>query len=277
MIVLLQHNVTRLCVEYFELGLQQQEILHVMELYHGIVISTRTLQRKLADLGLRRRQPPNMYAAVCFIQEQVAQTGGLFGYRWMHTKCKAKGIPITRDLVATIMQVVDPQGVELRLRRRLRRREYFAKGPNFIWHIDGFDKVKPFGIAVHGCIDGFSRQVIWLDAHISNNDPKLVGGYFVTAIEKLGGCPCIVRGDRGTENTTVCDMQRYIRRTERSFLYGRSTANQRIEFLWGILRRQCIQYWMDILGILQDDGDFSGDSLDKQLVQFCFMDRVQVC
>ena len=26
--------------------------------------------------------------------------------------------------------------------------------PNFIWHCDGYDKLKPFGIAIHGCIDG---------------------------------------------------------------------------------------------------------------------------
>ena len=28
--------------------------------------------------------------------------------------------------------------------------------PNFLWHCDGYDKLKPFGIAIHGCIDGYS-------------------------------------------------------------------------------------------------------------------------
>ena len=28
------------------------------------------------------------------------------------------------------------------------------QGPNFIWHMDGYDKLKPYGITIHGCIDG---------------------------------------------------------------------------------------------------------------------------
>lgn len=26
--------------------------------------------------------------------------------------------------------------------------------PNFLWHIDGYDELKPYGFAIHGCIDG---------------------------------------------------------------------------------------------------------------------------
>ncbi len=47
------------------------------------------------------------------------------------------------------------------------------------------------------------------------------------------GCPSIVRADRGTENTTVAFIQPALRHyhmdslaKEKSFLYGRSTANQ---------------------------------------------------
>ena len=64
--------------------------------------------------------------------------------------------------------------------------------------------------------------------------------------------------------------------SHRSFMYGRSTANQRTEFLWGVLRRQCLQYLMDILGVLQDYGFFSGDPIDKQLIRFCYMNIIQV-
>lgn len=32
---------------------------------------------------------------------------------------------------------------------------YNAKGPNYSWHTDGYDKLKPYGIAIHGCIDGY--------------------------------------------------------------------------------------------------------------------------
>ena len=36
-----------------------------------------------------------------------------------------------------ILQEKDPEGVALRKRRRLIRRQYQSPGPNFCWHIDG--------------------------------------------------------------------------------------------------------------------------------------------
>jgi hypothetical protein len=70
---------------------------------------------------------------------------------------------------------------------RLRCKQYSAVGPNFIWHIDGYDKPKPFGLCVSGCIDGFSRKIIWLDVYKTNSDPKVIGGYYITAVQKLKG------------------------------------------------------------------------------------------
>lgn len=28
------------------------------------------------------------------------------------------------------------------------------QGPDFVWHLDGYDKLKPYGFAIHGYIDG---------------------------------------------------------------------------------------------------------------------------
>ena len=47
----------------------------------------------------------------------------------------------------------EPKGVDCRKNMRLRRRAYHTKGPNFIWHFEGHDKVKSFGLSIHACID----------------------------------------------------------------------------------------------------------------------------
>ncbi|KAF3853851.1 hypothetical protein F7725_014539, partial [Dissostichus mawsoni] len=95
---------------------------------------------------------------------------------------------------------------------------------------------------------------------ITNSDPKVYSS----------GCPERIRADRGTENVSVEEMQMFLRRNhpdsfagERSFLYGRSTANQRIEGWWGILRKQSAQFWMNLFQTLQEDGHFTGDFLDE--------------
>ena len=69
-----------------------------------------------------------------------------------------------------IMREINPLAVGQRHRGRLHRRIYtskvftrgycvdnnpmFPKGPNFCWHLDGYDKLSPFGFHIHGCIDG---------------------------------------------------------------------------------------------------------------------------
>ena len=54
-----------------------------------------------------------------------------------------------------------------------------------------------------GCIDGFSRYIVWMEAYTTNNDPRVIADYFVSSAARLGGCPERQRADRGTENAHV--------------------------------------------------------------------------
>ena len=63
---------------------------------------------------------------------------------------------VGKENVRELLNILDPEEVELRTRRRLKRRQYITKGPNHLWHIDGYDKLKPFGFCIHGAIHGFS-------------------------------------------------------------------------------------------------------------------------
>ena len=84
-----------------------------------------------------------------------------------------------RETVRTILKTLDPDGVERRSKRKLKRRKYYCKGPNYIWHINGYDKLKPFRFCIHGAIDGYSRRILWLEVGSSNNNPRIVGKYFL--------------------------------------------------------------------------------------------------
>ena len=46
--------------------------------------------------------------------------------------------------------------------QRLVRHRYYAQSPNYVWHVDGYDKLKPYGFCIHGAIDGYSRRILWL-------------------------------------------------------------------------------------------------------------------
>ena len=106
-----------------------------------------------------------------------------------------------------------------------------------IWCLDSYDKLRRYGICINGCVDGFARKVMWMNAYHSASDPMLIGGYYLEVVESLGGCPMLVRGDACTENAHVCDIQRFLRMDhddsmagDISFIEGAGTANQRIEY-----------------------------------------------
>lgn len=37
---------------------------------------------------------------------------------------------------------------------------FILQGPNFIWHVDSYDKLKPFGFPINGCIDGYANRIV---------------------------------------------------------------------------------------------------------------------
>lgn len=267
------HNLIRF---YFCLGLNNEEILFSLAINQRIIISLRTLKRRLSEMRLfRRKYPSDILNVALYITEQLQKSGNQNGYRWMHRKCLLAGFKVSRSNVAALQAIIDPEGCKLRLKKRLRRRNYYAKGPNFLWHIDSYDKLKQFGLCINGCIDGFSRKIIWCKVTCSSSNPRIIAGHYIEAVQNLGACPKKMRGDHGTENKHVAQMHNMLTGTE-SFIFGPSTANQRIESLWRHLRMECCQFWIEFFGNLKDTDYFDGSVIDKNLIQFVFMPMLQV-
>ena len=201
----------------------------------------------------------------------------------MWRRLKTLGHRVSRDVVLLAMRFVDQNAVAARKRRRLKRRDYASPGPNFCWHIDGYDKLKPFGFAIHGAIDGFSRKMLWLEVGPTNNHPQVTALYFVNTMLDLRKVPCLVRCDRGTENVHIEKIQKFIRRNGddefaglNSFLYGRSTGNQRIEAWWSILRRQCTDFWINKFRHMQSVGLLdTSDPVHVECLRYYFMARLK--
>jgi len=77
---------------------------------------------------------------------------------------------------------------------------------------------------------------------------------------KKMAAPKKIIADRGTENGHVAAMQTLLVGPN-SFLYGRSTANQRIESWWGVLIETAMWSVLDeLLRNIERPCFFSGDS-----------------
>ncbi|PIK33712.1 hypothetical protein BSL78_29470 [Apostichopus japonicus] len=176
---------------YFMQGFQGQEIVALLGLCHNISISLRHLKRLLRQLNLRRRRQASPVEDIAqVILRELEGSGRNIGYRLMwHRLNYIYGLRVTQDTTRRMLNIIDPDGVSRRSAHRLQRRVYMCPGPNHTIHIDGYDKLKPFGIAIHGAVDGFSRRLLWLKAGHSNNNPRLVAKYYIHFIRRSQGVP----------------------------------------------------------------------------------------
>ena len=69
-------------------------------------------------------------------------------------------VHVPRDDVMQILKEIEPNGTEGQKWKKLRRQKYFSAGSNATWHMDSFDKLKPYGFPTHGYVDGFWRRII---------------------------------------------------------------------------------------------------------------------
>ena len=97
---------------------------------------------------------------VVFIINELEFSSRCLGYRAMHQKLLMNGFFIDHDSVRLILKKLDPLSTEQRSWHSLTKCSYVSTGPNQTWHIDGYDKLKSFGFAIHGAIDGYTRKIL---------------------------------------------------------------------------------------------------------------------
>lgn len=242
-----------LLTTYFKQGLSYPEIREMLHSKHGVNISLSTLKRRLRSSGQRRRALQGVRSDENQIEEAILKelhgNGSNIGYRRMRASLVSKSIICRYQDVRKIVKNLDPEGVELRKKRRLHRRKYVSQGPNHAWHIDGHDKLKPFGFSIHGAIDGFSRKLIWLEVGLSNKLPEVVAKFYLDAVRKIKGVPRFIKADNGTEHSLIEPIHIYLRALNdaevgiESFSIISSTENQRIESFWSTLQRDRVGWW----------------------------------
>ena len=239
--------VDQLVAKYFTEGHSYEIIIDLLATKHNILLSLSSLKRRLLDAGLSRRANYSTIAAVrAAISEELKGSGQLLGYRAMWQTLKQKySLVVRRDDVMHLMAEMDPMGIENRSKHRFVRRAYRSMGPNEVWHVDGYDKLKPFGIAISGCIDGYSRKIMWLKCGKSNKDPAIIVQMYVQCVTKCGVIPMRLRTDCGTENGLMAALHCSLRSEHgdefagaKSHMYSSSTSNQRIESWWSYFRKQ---------------------------------------
>ena len=80
-----------------------------------------------------------------------------------------------------VMTELDPEGMEARNLKEKKKKpkgHFSSEGPLWVVSLDGHDKLcgyqnSTFPLGVYGCIDTFSRKILYLFVCYSNSDPVL--------------------------------------------------------------------------------------------------------
>ena len=184
------------------------------------------------------------------------------------------GYYVPRQQLRESIHRVDPEGVEERSRKPIKRKVYYSNGPHHDWHMDGNHKLIRWGMVIHGCIDGCSRNIIYLQLR-DNNKSDVVLDAFLEGVSQYQ-LPLNVSGDFGGENVKVAEyMIRHRGPGTKAFKAVPSTHNTRIERLWRDMRENTIQSYIDLFRGFEEDGMLLTNLLHIFTLQFLFMPRIQ--
>ncbi|KMQ88127.1 hypothetical protein RF55_12438, partial [Lasius niger] len=175
------------------------------------------------------------------------------GQTMVQAYLKAAGFHVQRYKVRQVLNEIDPIGTVSRWSQYIKRRTYKVATPNSLWHMDAHLKLSRWGFVIHGCIDGYSRLIIYLKCKTSIQAEPVVT-LFAEAVGSYG-LPSRVRSDHGYENILVAFLMNTIRGLNRgSHITGKSVQNQRIERLWvDVFKEVCDSVYSELYALENDN------------------------
>ena len=179
---------------------------------------------------------------------------------------------------------IDPEGAERRRRAVNRRRgAYLVPGPNFIWSIDGHCKLERWGFEIYGCIDAYSRFIVFAHCGYTARTSYATMVLYLNAVRKYELSPMLIRSDKGVETLMLANLHHALAVRDwpglpfqSCYCYGTSTSNQRIESWWGQWTRTKGHAWGDYFRQLQVQNLWAEDCIEDRVALLAvFMPIIQ--
>jgi hypothetical protein len=224
-------------------------------------VSRHLVYNAITDYGIEherftRQSPDEIESAVTATKQSHPNAGEVM----VQGHLAAAGIHVQRRKIRSAIHTVDPEGVQERKKKPIKKRTYSVASPNYVWHIDGNHKLVRWRFVVHHGIDGFSRMVVFARCS-PNNRAETVYTQFHEAVLRYGR-PQRIWTDHGGENVDIWrDMISTQGEEAKPVVVGKSVHNQRIERHNRALNEQVMSvfkrefYQLESEGILDVNND----------------------
>ncbi|KAL9614761.1 MAG: hypothetical protein Q9167_000752 [Letrouitia subvulpina] len=263
------------------MALNDSDMLQVLH-KEGFQISLRGLRRLRKDLNLTAHisveQKQLLRETMQTIVRQELQKGVIQGYgrRLVYDHFRQQGYNFPRDKLFSVYRTLLLDASDRRKNDLQRRRgEYIVPEPNYIWSIDGYDKLRSYGIEIYAALDTYARYVIWVHVGISNRTQTSLLSQYLYAIQAFGQQPRFIRLNRGNETSLLASAHHQLQQAyepglefQDCYLYGTNTANQRIEAWWGQMTHSQLFKWRDYFTLLRQEGAFSEHQVQDQIALY---------
>ena len=277
--------------QYVKQNLRRMEILdYVSRDFNCYDWSLPTLARRMKHFGIKYiNEEVSVEEVVAAVNEELKGPGKLLGYRAMHMKLRVEhDLKVPRNLVYNVMRALDKDGIDARsVKKRAKKvkKPFVSGGSDWLYSLDGHDKLMgfqnwTFPIAIYGCLDTFSRKVLYLFVWNSNSDPVLIANCYWRYICKTKKIPNFLRIDKGTETGKLATMQAFLMDSNsndaaETVIYGPSTSNK-IERWWRDLHERMEKFFKHQLCDLLETNDYNPHNpLDRFLLSYIFIPVIQ--
>ena len=279
---------------YDSQNLKRSEVLDFMQRdFPQYNWSLATLDRRLRQFGIHYIYYDTPLAVVSdAVQKELEGPGRLLGYRALNQKLRTEhNVQVPRHLVYNMIAELDPEGLEARSLQRQKKKlkgQFTSEGPLWVASLDGHDKLcgfqnSTFPLGVYGCIDTFSRKILFLFVCHSNSNPLIVGKMYLRYLFETELLSRNLRVDRGTETGKMATIHVYLLNKHEvmndptdAIIYGPSTSNK-IERWWRELHERLEKFFKEQLTMLLRGREYDPHSaLDRQLLAYVFIPVVQL-
>lgn len=262
---------------FYTYGFNDASILRDIQIQDRLQASPFAIRRIRWENGMKRRfrtseeREAALRTAIQFLESDLQQSTAIrnMGRGYLYHYVRQQGnILVSQNRLYNFYRSILPEEVQKRREGNFKHRTDFSvPGPNFLWCLDGYEKLKRFGFQIYACVDAYSRCIIWFYVGRSATTSLSTLKQYLRTIQRLGMRPFFTRSDHGVETPLWVAAQAMLaqvgpaeisyedeagnqhryrqgERIQSCHMYGPSTRNIRIESWWSQLRKGATDRWI---------------------------------